>query len=270
MTPVAIGGRAVNPAVAELADHPAWVCWRTVVRNGKATKPPFTPAGSLADSTDPATWSTFDECWRAAFFDCRHQGVGRVLTGDNGLIGVDLDHAITADGSVTRWARRIVAAIPTYWERSPSGTGLHAWGRGHWPTRGNRRGNVEIYASGRFLTVTGDHLAGTPDTIDICDLSPLIALFKVSPPGIRTEVQVDISEAIPIPLVQSIARTHPQLRRILERNYPSLSERDLALVRFAKLARWDPQAAWSLVRAVRSDGKADRPDYAARTLGLVY
>ena len=50
---------------------------------------------------------------------------------------------------------------------------------------------------------------------------------------------------MPLDLVQSIARTHPQLRRVLERNYPSPSERDLALVRFAKLARWEPTAAWA-------------------------
>jgi hypothetical protein len=77
-------------------------------------------------------------------------------------------------------------------------------------------------------------------------------------------------EAMPGSLVKSLAKTHPQLRRILERQYPSLSERDLALVRFAKLARWEPSAAWALVRAVRTDGKSDRPDYAARTLALVY
>jgi hypothetical protein len=42
------------------------------------------------------------------------------------------------------------------------------------------------------------------------------------------------------------------------------------LVRFGKLAGWEPTAAWALVRAVRTDGKADRTDYASRTLALVY
>jgi hypothetical protein len=271
MTPaVASGGRAVNGALAELAERPAWVCWRAVRRDGKVTKPPCTPAGSPASSTAPSTWSSFDECWRAAFVGGRHRGIGRVIVRDEGLVGIDLDHAAAADGTLAPWARRIVEAIPSYWERSPSGTGLHAWCRGYWPTAGNRHGNIEVYARGRFLTVTGDHFSSTPDTIERVDLAPLVAMLKVAPPGIRSEIQVEIPEAMPATLVQSLARTHPQLRRILERNYPSLSERDLALVRFAKLARWEPDAAWSLVRAVRTDGKADRADYAARTLAMVY
>jgi hypothetical protein len=271
MTPVVAGGRAVNPAIAELAERPAWVCWHTIKRNGKLTKPPFTPAGSPASSTDPTTWSSFDECFIAAFVEGRHHGVGRVLTGEDGLVGIDLDDACATDGAVAPWANRLVQIIPTYWERSPSGSGLHAWCRAHWSIPGNRRGKVEVYASGRFLTITGDHLDGTPDTIAEADLSELQSLVTSRGRLVTDAVPPErIPEAMPITLVQSIARTHPQLRRILERNYPSLSERDLAVVRFAKLARWEPTAAWSLVRAVRTDGKADRPDYAARTLGMVY
>jgi Bifunctional DNA primase/polymerase, N-terminal len=268
--PIAIGGRAVNPAIAELAERHAWVCWRSVVRDGKPTKPPFTPAGSPASSTDPTSWSSFNECWRAAFVDGRHRGIGRVLTGGDGLIGIDLDHASNADGTIAPWANTIVQAIPTYWERSPSRAGLHAWCRGTWPTAGNKRRNIEIYARARFLTVTGEHLDGTLDSIAAVDLAPLQSVVASRARADHEVVPIDIPKPMPITLVQSLARTHPQLRRILERQYPSLSQRDLALVRFAKLARWEPTAAWSLVRAARTDGKADRPDYAARTLALVY
>jgi hypothetical protein len=268
--PVAIGGRAVNPAIAELAQPSAWVCWSAVVRDGKPTKPPFTPAGAPASSTARTTWSTFDDCFAAAFVQRRHRGIGRVIVEGEGLVGIDLDRAHTPGGAIEPWAERIVRALPTYWEWSPSGTGLHAWCRGSWPTSGNRRGCIEVYAAHRFLTVTGDHLAGTPDTLQSVDLAPLMALFKVPPRAVRSEIQVDLPEVLPATLVQNLSRTHPQLRRILERNYPRLSERDLALVRFAKLARWEPKAAWALVRAVRRDGKADRTDYASRTLSMVY
>jgi hypothetical protein len=263
--PVAIGGRAVNPALAELARTPAWV-WSVIQRQSKPTKPPFTPAGSRASSTDPRTWSSFDECFAAAFVHGRHRGIGRVLVPDKGMIGIDLDDAFALDGAVEPWANQIVQSIPTYWERSPSGAGLHAWCRGQWPTAGIKRGKIEVYASGRYLTVAGDHLDGTPDTIQHVALVHLQAQLAAR----RREV----SDAAPIAmlesLVKALAKTHPHLQRILERQYPSLSERDLALVRFTKLARWEPSAAWALVRAVRTDDKADRPDYAARTLALVY
>jgi hypothetical protein len=267
---IAIGGRACNPAIAELATAPAWVCWRIVQRNGRPTKPPYTPGGSPASSTDPTTWSSFDECFVAAFVAGRHHGIGRVLTGDDGLVGIDLDDACALDGAVAPWANQIIPSIPTYWERSPSGVGLHAWCRGTWPTAGNKSGRIEVYASGRFLTVTGDHLDGTPDTIEHVDLAHLQARFAA-----RRRIR-EASEAAPIimpepmpkTLVKGLARTHPQLRRILECQYPSLSERALALVRFAKLARWEPTAAWSLVLAVPTDGKASRSDYAARTLAV--
>jgi hypothetical protein len=266
---IAIGGRLVNPAVAELATAPAWVCWRIVQRQGKFTKPPYTPAGSPASSTNPTTWSSFDECWRVAFVDGRHHGIGRVLTGDNGLVGIDLDDACAPDGTLAPWANQIVQDIPTYWERSPSGSGLHAWCQGTWPTAGNKSGRIEVYASGRFFTVTGNHLDGTPDTIEHVDLqAKLAARCRIR--EMSEAAPITMPEPMPAGLVQSLAKTHPQLRRILECSYPSQSERDLALVRFAKLARWEPTAAWALVRAVRTDGKADRPDYASRTLVLVY
>jgi hypothetical protein len=258
-------------AIRDLASAPAWVCWRAVRRNGEITKPPYTPAGSPASSTDPRTWSSYAECFAAAFIEGRHDGIGRVLTGD-GIIGIDIDDACASDGAVAPWANSIVQSIPTYWERSPSGTGLHAWCRGTWPTAGNKTGRIEIYAHRRFFTITGDHLVGTPGTIETVDLAFLQAKLAARS-RIRESSQAapfTLPEAMPESLVQSLSRTHPQLRRILKRQYPSLSERDLALVRFAKLARWDPSAAWSLVLAVRTDSKADRPDYAARTLALVY
>jgi primase-polymerase (primpol)-like protein len=268
--PIAIGGRLCNPATAELATAPAWVCWRIVQRQGKFTKPPYTPAGSPASSTNPTTWSSFDECWRAAFVDSRHHGIGRVLTGDNGLVGIDLDDACAPDGTLAPWANQIVQDNPTYWERSPSGTGLHAWCQGTWPTAGNKSGRIEVYASGRLFTVTGNHLDGTPDTIEHVELAHLQAKFAARQRHREASVAAPIAMPEPMPagLVQSLARTHPQLRRILESSYPSQSERDLALVRFAKLARWKPSAAWALVLAVRTDGKASRSDYAARTLAV--
>ena len=52
----------------------------------------------------------------------------------------------------------------TYWEVSPSGTGLRALVRGKIDkTIKSYKAHTEIYRSQRYLTVTGDHVEGTPE-----------------------------------------------------------------------------------------------------------
>lgn len=107
---------------------------------------------TAASSTDPATWTTFAEARKST----RGAGVGFVLNGD-GIVCLDLDHCLT-EGSLTREAAALLAKLPrTYIETSPSGHGLHVWGRGSLP-RGFRRAiggvHVEGYGTGRYITVT--------------------------------------------------------------------------------------------------------------------
>jgi AAA domain len=162
--PIATGGRAVNPAVAELASIPRWVCWRLEIRDGKPTKVPYTPAGSKAKSTDPRTWSTFDECFTAAFVDGRHDGIGFVFADDDDLAGVDLDTCVD-NGTVAAWAAEIIAGMASYAEISPSGTGVKLFCRAKLPEPGRRNGKLEVYGAKRFFTITGSHLKGSPDRI---------------------------------------------------------------------------------------------------------
>lgn len=140
----------------ELIQLPQWVCWRAVWRDGRWTKIPYQPDGRFAKSTDPATWAEFGECletYQVRGFD----GLGFVLTRDAGIIGVDLDHCIDADGNVAPWAQQAVGTLGSYTETSPSGDGLHILVFGTFPggMTGRRKGGVEVYAEGRYLTVTG-------------------------------------------------------------------------------------------------------------------
>jgi hypothetical protein len=260
------------PALAELARSPAWVCWRAMQRKGKLTKVPFTPAGSAASTTDPRTWSRYAECFAAAFVRGDHDGIGRVLTGRDDLIGIDLDDQ-----------RDPLPGIVSYAELSPSGNGLHIWCRGSWPTNGNKRGGIEVYRRYRFLTVTGNHLDGTPTEIKALDLDPLWhEHFAGRNNGsgdarLVTEIQqaLDLPEHEPDPIPRDrlarLAHLCPQLRRVLENAYGGhRALKDLALVRFAKLAGWHPRAAWRLLLSYDNPKAAGRPGYAARTIGKVY
>src|SRR5439155_18077276 len=110
------------------------------------------------------TWGTFAEGLATAE-DGKADGVGIVL-GD-GLIGIDLDHCRDAETTaIEEWALEIVCALDSYTEISPSGRGLHTFARCELPIGPLRKGKIEIYADGRYFTVTGQHLEGTPRSIE--------------------------------------------------------------------------------------------------------
>ena len=96
--------------------------WET--RNGKATKPPLRASGGYASTTDPTSWSSFDEALAAA--RDKQLGVGFVLDhGQDGIAGIDLDGCRDPlTGVITPAATKIIHAIGSYAEVSPSGTGV--------------------------------------------------------------------------------------------------------------------------------------------------
>lgn len=144
-----------------------WLCWRIQERNGKPTKVPVNPhTGSFGSATDPDSWASFEEA-RAYAIDGAADGLGFVFTDDDPIVGVDLDDCrVPATGTLTGVAPDVVKRLVSYTEVSPSGTGIHVLVEGMLPGNRNRRGNVEMYETARFFTVTGDHVEGTPLSIE--------------------------------------------------------------------------------------------------------
>ena len=147
------------PDALELIPH--WVVWRYEERPDrttgelKKTKVPYQIDGRRASSTNPATWTTFERAY-GAYRRQEFSGVGFVLTKDIGIVGVDLDHCRDLEnGTIEPWAQAIVDRLSSYTEVTPSRTGLRIFVHGQLPPRGRKKGNVEMYDSGRFLTVTG-------------------------------------------------------------------------------------------------------------------
>ena len=156
-------------AIDELRQHKQWVAWRYLLRPGASapTKPPVSPiTGSGASHSNPAHWSSYEVA--EAFAKRRNlAGVGFVLSETDDFTGIDLDKCRDpATGKLDQWADDIVALGETYWELSPSGTGLRAIVRGKIEkTIKSDVAHVEIYRSQRYLTITGQHVDGTPDEI---------------------------------------------------------------------------------------------------------
>lgn len=154
-----------------LKEKPNWVLWRAEERDGKVTKIPYQPDGKPAASTRPQQWTGFNEVIEA-FKTGLWSGIGFVLTG-SGITGIDLDHCIGPDGKVADWAQEIVEGFSSYTELSPSGTGLHILVYGKLPEDKGRKkaldneAGIEIYNSGRYLTVTGKRLPNMPGEVEL-------------------------------------------------------------------------------------------------------
>jgi hypothetical protein len=142
-----------------------WVAWEERQRDGKPTKIPINPkTGQMARANTSDTWAAFDTAYQ--FSRQKNCGIGFVFSIEDDLCGVDLDKCIDQTGKLEDWAEKIVAKLNSYTELSPSKRGVHVLVKGHVPPGGNRRGPVEMYDSNRYFTVTGEHMAGTPTTIE--------------------------------------------------------------------------------------------------------
>jgi putative DNA primase/helicase len=255
---------------SELRERPQWVVWRYEERDDKRTKVPYRADGQgRASSTDPSTWASYDAAVAASDTS---DGIGFVFSADDPFVGIDLDHGLS---EADRGA--ILCALDSYAERSVSGTGYHVFIRaslnGH-PR--NRKGPIEIYEHGRYFVVTGDHIIGTPATIEDrqAELEEVLARFLPTPPA-----QLSTRPIVPVDLDD---------RELLERamqakngaDFECLwagdtseyddddSRADFALCRL--LAFWTNRDADRIDRLFRASGlyreKWERADYRERTI----
>lgn len=149
-----------------LRDKPRWVLWKLETRGSKPTKIPKQPSGSNASATDENTWSTFDEvCAALDKNPSSFSGIGFVLNGD-GIVGIDYDKCVV-EGEISAEVLEAIEEFHSYTEFSPSETGLHTFVIGQLPEQSNnRKGKFEVYETGRFFTVTGEHYWPSPLTIE--------------------------------------------------------------------------------------------------------
>ncbi len=160
-----------------LKEVPNWLLWKyepkadwnsIAEKGGKPwTKVPHQPNGHKASVINPTHWSDYQDV-RRAYEAGGYDGIGFVLTLEQGIVGVDMDNQLTE--KVWRDAvNEQISSLQTYGEISPSGQGLRFFGFATLPPNGRKRGDFEIYDGGRFLTVTGHQLDGTPDTVNECE-----------------------------------------------------------------------------------------------------
>lgn len=149
-----------------------WVVWKEEARHNKLTKIPYQATDSLlhAKATSPDTWNKLSAAVKKAYMIAspdNKSGVGFVITGETGLVCIDLDDPAKL-GPNEKNARILHQALleefaGTYIERSPSGTGYHIWMFATLPhdrqsVSLKAKAGVEIYSGARFMTMTGEHV----------------------------------------------------------------------------------------------------------------
>lgn len=260
----------------ELIERRQWVAWEWITRGGKRTKPPLDPAtGYRASSTNPRTWSTFDEAVAFCAKDNRAAGIGFVFTADDPFGGVDLDKCRDLeDGKLAPWAHSFVRFLDSYTEVSPSGTGVKAFVRGAVDS-GLKRGPLEIYSSGRYFTVTGKRLPISPLTLSERreELNLLWRWLSQTPSAKRVPPGTPVVDDGELIARAKAAKNGIEFDRLWRgdwSHYQSQSEADLALCGY--LAFWCSGEMLRIDRLFRQSGlfrpKWDEPHYGdGRTYG---
>jgi len=266
-------------AAPTMRDLRQWVCWCSEERNNKKTKVPYSPStGTRARSDEPSTWSTLAEARRTAERE-DYDGIGFVFTADDPFCGVDLDGCVDRQtGEIQPWAADILDDLNSYTEFSPSSEGLHIIVRAELPKGRRRGGGVEMYDRGRFFTVTGRHLSGTPKQVEnrqreISALHTRIfpPLEESAPPTDHTEISTHTSSDEEILRRARSAANGDKFATLWSGDrtgYASDSEADLALC--SMLAFWtgpdEERIASLFARSGLMRDKWNRPDYRRRTI----
>ena len=138
---------------------PQWVVWRYESREGeKPTKVPYQLNGYGASSTDPKTWTTYENA--VAYSKANPSfGIGFVLSASDPWAVIDLD--VEEGKTLSEDQINCYKAANSYTEWSPSGRGLHVWLKAYVPPVKRKDIGFEIYSHSRYFTVTGNVLNPT-------------------------------------------------------------------------------------------------------------
>lgn len=160
----------------ELRELIQWLVWRYEPRSdgAKPTKVPYQALAPRfkASSKDPKTWATAEEALATMLSD-RFDGIGFVFSASDPFVGIDLDDCRNPEtGRIEPWAEVEIARFASYGEISPSGSGVHIIVSGTLPgnaghkSKDTEKEKTEIYNDGRYFAFTGEHLDGSPFTIE--------------------------------------------------------------------------------------------------------
>ncbi len=216
-------------------------------KSGKPTKVPYQPKAPQyrADVSEPKTFASMDKALQALQSVKGFDGIG-IRVKEPISAGIDIDHCVNDDGSISAMAQEIIDALDTYTEISPSGHGIRMFVRldkdykydSETYYKKNPKNGLEIYRAGatkRILSVTGNVLRNKDIENRTEQLQPILDKYMERP---ITEQRAESSVSVtPLSmsdqeLIDKAADKSDKFRALWSGDisgYNSQSEADMAL-----------------------------------------
>lgn len=243
-----------------LKSRALWVLWRMQKKDGRETKVPYSAiTGRGASSTDPKTWTTYDEALQKLEASNAYNGLGLMIPEDSGLVFIDIDHCIDEQGALNEQAEFILSALPDqFTELSQSGTGIHIIAQGSIPQAvKNSASGVELYGSKRYCALTGKTIIAAEPQQNPQGISAIYEKYRTAEPTSTGAQELTLRDVDPAEAekVLQLAKSNGgkmfsdlfsgNWQRIKDtggdQRFPSQSEADLSLLnRLAYYADNDP------------------------------
>jgi len=173
-----------------MRDLPQWLLWRLESYAGdkKPRKVPYYVSGRKRTGTQ----GSLDDRGELASFEIalthlargHYSGLGFAFLPGDGLVGIDIDGAIDADGVVSDRCQAIIDACASYTELSPSGRGVHIICHGETVTFKDNRIGLEVFCGRQYFTVTGRAWPGAaPQVVPLAEKT--LARLKATVKGAK-------------------------------------------------------------------------------------
>lgn len=156
--------QAIPDCLAQYRNAKRYCLWRWTPKGDGGDfswiKPPYRKPDSWGSVSDPSDWMMRETAeGLARKFSI---GLGLMLYGLEGLVALDLDNCIDAEGNVAEWAQQLVDKCGSYVELSPSGSGLRILGiclkldSIDMSVKRPDSGKLEVFHNTeRYITITG-------------------------------------------------------------------------------------------------------------------
>lgn len=163
-----------------LRERAQWLLWKFERHEGEA-KPRKVPyyasgkrrTGTQGDEADRAALVPFDTAVERLRRGAHFSGIGFAFLPGDGLIGIDIDGAIDADGVVSDLCTKVIELAASYTEFSPSRKGVHIICAGETKTAKDNGIGLEMFCASQYFTCTGEWWPGAPREVRPIDADAL-------------------------------------------------------------------------------------------------